>query len=205
MDDGPAKSPEPSDEALMEAYVGGDTQAFQRLFERHAPVLRAMMRRHTRHPQEASDLVQHTFLLLHRARADFKPGSKLRPWLYTIGMNALREHFRKKGRRREDPLEEEQLRELPSAPESGGLEERQEAALREQRVRGALAELPESQRVVIELHWFQGMGFPEVARVVGASVNAVKVRAHRGYVALRARLGGGETGGAGRHKPEEER
>ena len=42
---------------------------------------------------------------------------------------------------------------------------------------------------MIELHWFGGLSFPEVAEAVGSTVAAVKVRAHRGYVALRARLG----------------
>ena len=52
-----------------------------------------------------------------------------------------------------------------------------------------LGELPADQREVIELHWFDELEFPEVAQVVGASVSAVKVRAHRGYVRLRQALG----------------
>ena len=52
-----------------------------------------------------------------------------------------------------------------------------------------MADLPADQREVIELHWFDGLEFPEVAQVVGASVSAVKVRAHRGYVRLRQALG----------------
>ncbi len=55
-------------------------------------------------------------------------------------------------------------------------------------VRQALARLPESQRAVIQLHWFDGLSMSEVADVVGASVSAVKVRAHRGYKVLRAAL-----------------
>jgi DNA-directed RNA polymerase specialized sigma24 family protein len=48
--------------------------------------------------------------------------------------------------------------------------------------------LNRDQREVIELHWFDGLSFAEVGAVVGASVAAVKVRAHRGYVALRRLL-----------------
>ena len=55
-------------------------------------------------------------------------------------------------------------------------------------VRQALAELPEGQRTVIALHWFDGLSFAQVAEVVGANVSAVKVRAHRGYQQLRASL-----------------
>jgi hypothetical protein len=68
-----------------------------------------------------------------------------------------------------------------------------------------MMDLPADQREVIELHWFDGLEFPEVAQVVGASVSAVKVRAHRGYVRLRAALGDdavlppleGQTGAGG--------
>jgi RNA polymerase sigma-70 factor (ECF subfamily) len=61
------------------------------------------------------------------------------------------------------------------------------AETREQ-VREALDRLPESQRTVIQLHWFDGLSMSEVADVVGASVSAVKVRAHRGYKVLRTAL-----------------
>jgi RNA polymerase sigma-70 factor (ECF subfamily) len=54
-----------------------------------------------------------------------------------------------------------------------------------QAVRFALERLPEAQREVIALHWFGGVPLPEVAEVVGASLSAVKVRAHRGYAAMR--------------------
>src|SRR5689334_12688038 len=93
-----------SDEELMAAYVAGDTEAFRALFARHAPSLLGMMRRHVRSPDHANDLLQQTFLQLHRARLDFRPGSELRPWMYTIAMNCVREHFRRLGRRRESPL-----------------------------------------------------------------------------------------------------
>jgi DNA-directed RNA polymerase specialized sigma24 family protein len=71
-----------------------------------------------------------------------------------------------------------------------------------------LGDLPADQREVIELHWFDGLEFPEVAQVVGASVSAVKVRAHRGYVRLRQALGddaplphlGGEAEGGNRER-----
>ena len=58
-------------------------------------------------------------------------------------------------------------------------------------VEAALGRIPEAQRQVIELHWFAGLPFQDIAEAVGASVGAVKVRAHRGYEAMRALLLGG--------------
>lgn len=169
-----------SDEELMAAYVGGDQRAFDELFGRYGGMLLRIMRRQLREA-EAQELVQQTFLQLHRARLDFDGSRKLRPWLMTIAYNLKRELFRRKGRRPEAALDHEP--DDPHPPRDP-LEVADERA----RLRAALARIPEGQREVIVLHWFEELSFPEVAEIMGLSVSAVKVRAHRGYKALRAEL-----------------
>ena len=175
-----------SDEELMAAYVAGDQAAFRALFDRWAAPVFALARRRLPSDADARDVVQQTFLQLHRARADFAPGASLRPWLFTIALNLVRERHRRAGRRKESSLEAESVPE-PSAPPSPTLGEGDGEA---RRVRAALAQLPAAQREVIELHWLEERPFPEIAELVGASLSAVKVRAHRGYERLRAILGG---------------
>jgi RNA polymerase sigma factor (sigma-70 family) len=172
-----------SDEQLMEAYVAGNSAAFRIIFERYAPLLMRAMLRELYVREEANDLVQQTFLQLHRARADFDADQKLKPWIFTIALNLKREYFRRKKRRPERSLDAESAVE-PMVAALGAAQVDARRTL--QRVLGTL---PADQREVIELHWFDGLEFPEVAQVVGASVSAVKVRAHRGYVRLRAALG----------------
>jgi RNA polymerase sigma factor (sigma-70 family) len=177
-----------SDEELMQAYVAGDTAAFRELFARYAPLLARVLARQLRSSQEANDLVQQTFLQLHRARNDFRADAKLRPWLFTIALNLKREHFRRVRRHPEAPLELDGR--LDPAVEPRGTQ-RAEAA---RELQGVLVQIPPDQAEVIALHWLEGLSFAEVAEVVGASVSAVKVRAHRGYVALRKLLEDVETG-----------
>lgn len=165
----------------MAAYRAGDRGAFDALFARYAPRLRQMLNRRINRSDDVADLVQQTFLQLHRARADFREDAKLRPWLYTIALNLARQYFRRRGRRPETGLGEHE----PAERGRVGDPERP-AVARELRV--ALEALPAAQREVIELHWFAGLPFKEVAQVVGASESAVKVRAHRGYEKLRTRL-----------------
>jgi RNA polymerase sigma factor (sigma-70 family) len=172
-----------SDEQLMAAYVAGDGAAFRTIFERYAPLLLRAMLRELYVREEANDLVQQTFLQLHRARADFDASQKLKPWVFTIAMNLKREYFRRKKRRPERSLGDDAAAE-PAVAALGAA--RVDARRTLARV---LGDLPGDQREVIELHWFDGLDFPEVALVVGASVSAVKVRAHRGYVRLRQALG----------------
>ncbi len=167
----------------MAAYVAGDAAAFRVIFARYAPLLLRAMLRELYVREEANDLVQQTFLQLHRARADFDLGQKLKPWVFTIAMNLKREYFRKKKRRPERSLEADSIPEPAVAALGAARVEARHTLAR------VLDDLPADQREVIELHWFDGLEFPEVAAVVGASVSAVKVRAHRGYVRLRQALG----------------
>jgi RNA polymerase sigma-70 factor (ECF subfamily) len=168
-----------SDEELMVAYVSGDQGAFSELFHRYAPMLLRMMQRHVRY-HDAAEIVQQTFLQLHRARYDYDAGRPLRPWLITIACNLRREHFRRQKRRPEASLDVD-------PPASG---RRPDAFVGDDiaRLRRALDDLPEGQREVIALHWFEELGFAEVASLLGLTVSAVKVRAHRGYRALRRAL-----------------
>ena len=173
----------PSDEELMAAYVGGDRSAFAELFRRYAPRIQRLMQRDLGGAEEAHDLVQQTFLQLHRARRDFRAGAKLRPWLFTIALNLKRQHFRRLGRRPETSLSSEDGME-PAAPRGNP-----ESRVGDVQLRAALLRLPEAQREVIVLHWFEGLTFREIAETVGASQPAVKVRAHRGYNTLRKAMG----------------
>jgi len=172
---------EQSDEALMAAYVAGDPLAFDRLFVRWAPRIRQIYVRSGLGSDQADDLVQQCFLQVHRARSDFQPERRLHPWIYTIALNLRRQLFRSRGRKPEQGLDVEVHEPRapsidPDAPFVGAL------------VRTALAKLPDPQREVIVLHWFEGMSFAEIAAVLGGTVTAHKVRAHRGYGRLRAEL-----------------
>jgi RNA polymerase sigma-70 factor (ECF subfamily) len=171
-----------TDEELMAAHVAGDARAFRTLFERLAPGLERVMLRDLGQREEARDLVQQAFLQLHRARLDFDPTKRLKPWLYTIALNLKRELFRRKRRRPEHSGTDEADRQ-PVDPR-GQLQAEARRSLA-----WALERIPADQREVIELHWLAGLSFPELAGSIGISVAAAKVRAHRGYVRLRELLG----------------
>ncbi len=178
----------------MERYArGGDRAAFRTLFDRYSGRLLGYFRRFVGRDPVAQDLVQQTFLHLHRARKDYRLGAPLRPWLYTIAANLRREHFRRRGRRPEVQLDPDRHRGPVATPATSTPEARL--------LRRALAQLPEHERDVLVLHWFEGLSMAEVAQVLGASRSAVKVRAHRAYKKLQGMLEEGvptpvTTGGA---------
>jgi RNA polymerase sigma-70 factor (ECF subfamily) len=181
----------PSDEELMARYRDGELAAFRTLFERHAPLLLRVLSRDLARPGEAEDLLQQTFLQVHRARHDFDPSRRFRPWVVTIALNLKREHFRTARR----------LPPTATAELESGVAPRDHARVdARQSVVWALNRIPGDQREVIELHWFEGLSFGDVARCLGIGAVAAKVRAHRGYARLRALLGADDTGNLGREQ-----
>ncbi len=175
---------EDTDEALMQRYVEGDHEAFRALFERYAPVLMRLTARHLRSDELAREVVQQTFFKLHAARRDFRQGARLRPWVFTIAMNLVREHYRRAGRRKEIDFDEARVPIVER--ERGPIEGKQRVAL----LRAAVARLPDGQREVVELHWFEERPFAEVAEILGSTEGAVRVRAHRAYKRLKELLAG---------------
>jgi RNA polymerase sigma factor (sigma-70 family) len=175
-------SSELSDEDLLARHLAGDQEAFGQLVVRYGPVVQGLMRRGMARPQDADELVQDTFVLLHRSAASFDPSRRLRPWLLTIAHNVKREYFRRKGRRPEEELVLDGRRD-PSV-KAHDLDRRDA----QKELDRALAQLPDAQRQVVELHWLAGLSMPEVADTVGISLSAAKVRAHRAYKRMKAYL-----------------
>jgi RNA polymerase sigma factor (sigma-70 family) len=177
--------PGPAESALFERWLDGDERAFRQIFEALGPLVLAIARRHGLRDAEAKDVVQQTFLGVHRARGDFRRGAPVRPWIVTIARNVIRDHLRRRYVRREDALElDGPIEPRIEAPEYGV----PSAETLLGWAHKALAKLPEAQRRVIELHYLEGRSFAEVAKAVGCSEGAARVRAHRGYETLRSWL-----------------
>lgn len=169
----------PSDEQLMAAYINGDGEAFSALFSRYQPLLIHWLSRRMRRADDAQDVVQQAFLHVHRARRQFQQGRRLRPWLYTIAKNLSRDHARRCHNWREVMSDVEPADDQRDPAEALG---------DRTRVRRALASLPPIHQQVLALQWLEGMSYEEIAAEVGASYDAVKLRAFRARAALRVVL-----------------
>jgi RNA polymerase sigma-70 factor (ECF subfamily) len=173
-------------EALMLAYAQGDARAFEALFDLLAPRLRAFFLRMFRESATADDLLQVTFLKMHRARTGFAPGRGVRPWAYAIAGRVGLDELRKRKRTLEDASDD--VIERTAQAEPGSAEDAASAAERARRVREAIDRLPDGQRVVVHLHRFEELTFAEIARTLSTTEGAVKLRAFRAYENLRKLL-----------------
>jgi RNA polymerase sigma-70 factor (ECF subfamily) len=182
-----AMDQQPDVQALMAAYADGNDQVFPALFRAVAPRLLAFLRRSTPEAAQCDDLLQLTFVRLHAARDRYRAGAPLWPWLFTIATRVRIDELRKQHRRPRagGELDVDRLEAAPD-PEQAGAGMDQSA--RDQSVRAALDALPESHRVVIHMHRFEGLSFAEIGSVLGISAGAARIRAFRAYALLRAQL-----------------
>jgi RNA polymerase sigma-70 factor (ECF subfamily) len=170
------------------AAQAGDAAAYEKLLLELLPHLRGFVRRRIGDSDALEDVVQNVFVSLHRARHTYRPERPFGPWLHAVARNAVIDHARARARRtgREVPLSSDGVPEpvAPPSEPSAHLDLSPELAR-------ALEALPASQREAVELLQLRGLSVAEAADRVGVSRSALKVRAHRGYRALRARLAGG--------------
>ncbi len=170
-------------EALMAAYQQSNPEAATALVTQLSPQLFQFFLAQCRNRAEAEDLLQDFWLRIHKARATFRPGEPLLPWLYAIARRVKVDRYRKTKSTREHEVLSEQLPEKPS------LEKPKQTS---PNISEMLQSLPESQREVLLLLKVSGLSLEETARATGVSIGSVKQKAHRAYESLRKRLGRGE-------------
>jgi len=177
--------------AWMIEAQSGDTTSYEKLLLELLPHLRAFVRRRLGGrgglggAAGLEDVVQNVCLSIHRARHTYRSERPFAPWLHAVARNAAIDHARAQARRarREIPIETEGVLEPVAAPAQAP----PQVALSRELAR-ALAEIPPRQREAVELIQLHELSVAEAAARVGVSQTALKVRAHRGYRALRARL-----------------
>ena len=173
--------PDSNLEMLMARYQEGDFGAATVLIDRISPQLHRLFVAQFASRADADDLLQETWLRIHKVRHTYRPGEPVLPWLYAIARHVRVDHYRKAMRTaaREQRLEEGCKVAVAFPGESRGADN----------LEALLAPLPESQREVIEMLKVAGMSLEEVARATSSSVGSVKQKVHRAYDKLRQKMG----------------
>ena len=180
---------------LMGKYVDGDAAAFRALYKRVAPRLLNYLTRMGGRRALAEDLLQQTFMKVHRARSSYVRGANPVPWMYAIAHRTFIDDARKQKR-----AKVVLARDADAMPEARadvtGVPEDQVPVQRDpelaQAALAALDDLPPNQREALILTKLNGKSIAEAAALAGTTPGAMKVRAHRGYAALRKALAGVE-------------
>ena len=180
-----------SDEQLLAEARGGSVRALEDLLERHQAQIYRFGLKMCRHPEDARDVLQDTLLAMSRGVRDFRGASSLSTWLYSIA----RSYCLKKRRRSQFAPAEERSLDTDVAAEARRLAD--PGAAPDEAVAGkqveevmdaAISALEPRYREVLLLRDVEGLTAPEVAEVLGVSVQAVKSRLHRARLAVRQRV-----------------
>jgi RNA polymerase sigma-70 factor (ECF subfamily) len=187
---------EPSDETLAARAAAGDDSAFEAIVQRYqARVFRLACRLTS--DTDAPDVLQETFLQVHRHLSSFRGESQFGTWLYRIASNAALMHRRASARRPAAPLDEFLPRfddrgqhtktpaELQVASRADELLDRQFLA---GKAREVIARLPDLYRDAFVLRDLEEMSTTEVARMLGVEPATVRQRVHRARLLLRGYL-----------------
>lgn len=176
----------PSEHAALVAAVAQerDREAFARLFDHFAPRLTAYLLRQGADAAQAEEIVQDTMVTLWRKAALFDPGkSSLTTWLYRIARNRRIDLMR---RDRDMPLEPENP--VFDIADTTDLEGELDASQREAAVRSAMQTLPEEQRSLVVLAFFDGLSHSDIAERTGLPLGTVKSRIRLAFTRLRRTL-----------------
>jgi RNA polymerase sigma-70 factor (ECF subfamily) len=180
---------EPADAELMRRYARGDLAAFDRLYERHRAALYRFLVRQTRDAEFAGDLFQETWGKVIAYRDRYEERAQFRTFLFHVARNCWLDALRARGR---DVTWAAETIEPDDATlfdaHARGPESLTVAASEGERLRAALAQLPEAQREAFLLHEEGGLTIEEVARVTGVGAETAKSRVRYALVKLRAAL-----------------
>jgi RNA polymerase sigma-70 factor (ECF subfamily) len=177
-------------ETLLEGYQQADAEATTELIRRLSPdLLRFFLAQQTTRT-EAEDLLQNTWLRIHKARHTYRTGAPVLPWVFAIAKHVRVDGYRKRRRIQRYESVPESLPECPSPQETPRAETPTFESL--------IADLPQSQREVLTMLKVNGLSLDEVARATSSSVGAVKQKASRAYAKLRTLLSSSEPWGAAR-------
>jgi RNA polymerase sigma-70 factor (ECF subfamily) len=184
-------TPPPFPPQLRERLPRLDPVALESFFDAYFDRVYGYVRRLVNDEQLAEDLTQDVFLHIQRAFSTYDPERELRPWVFTIATNRVRDHWRSH-RHREGRKDVSVERDAALLGLSAG-EHRPDSDLAENELsailRDAVDELPEGMRMAVLLRVYEGLSFEAIGEVLDRSEVAVRKRYSRALEALRAALG----------------
>jgi RNA polymerase sigma-70 factor (ECF subfamily) len=182
---------EATDEDLLQAARAGDRNALEALLQRYQSRVYRFGVKMCRDPEDAKDVLQDTLFTMARTVRDFRGASSLSTWLYTVARSFCIKKRRRGKSTAAEPLSIDAVEEKDAAkvahPGPGPEEDVQNRQL-EEVLTEAITALAPMYREVLVLRDVEGLTAPQVAEVLGISVDAVKSRLHRARLEIRKSL-----------------
>ena len=178
------------DVELVVSLARGDREALGELYDRHGAPMLALGMKLLRDRGEAQEILHDVFLEAWKYAGDYDPSrGAVRTWLMLRMRSRCLDRIKSAARSRTSSAGEQLERVVGAAPAAAA--DHTDA----QRVHGALAELPDDQRKVLELGYFAGLSCSEMAEELSIPIGTVKSRMHAAMKKLRATFSAGRLEG----------
>lgn len=175
-----SKEPSLTDEMLLARVVTGDSDALEKLYDRHSQTVYSLILRIVSNQAIAEELLQETFWQIWKKSEQFSGGGAAAAWIYRIARNkALDQLRRQKVRPQAVDSDPEALEHLTS-PAERGVEAQIERIWHRQHIRLALDQIPDEQRLCLELAYFEGMSQQQIAEYTRTPLGTIKTRVRIG-------------------------
>lgn len=176
-----------SDGELLSRVANRDPAAFEALYQRYSSPVYGLALRRLRDQPAAEDAVQETFTAVWRAARSFdRERGACKSWLFAIARNAIVDSIRKRAYAALEPLEH--------APEPASSDPTPHQRAEDDWLRfcthAAVAQLPERERIPLELAYWHGLSQSEIAARLGLPLGTIKTRTRSGLARLAACLDG---------------
>jgi len=175
------------DEDLLLAVAEGDRAAFAHLYDRYSATVHGIVHAVVRDPSQSEEVTQEVFVEVWRMAARFDPDrGAARTWLLTMAHRRAIDRVRSEQSSR-DRTERIGHRDRPRAFDE--VSETVETTVEHEQVRAALDQLTDLQRQAVELAYYQGYTYREVAELLDTPLGTIKTRMRDGLIRLRDALG----------------
>ncbi len=177
-----------SDEQLMLEYAGGRAAAFDQLYARHKGPLFRFLLRGLQHRAQADECFQEVWMRVIQARERYRPEAAFGTWLYRIAHRLLIDQYRRHAARPGGTADDEAVILDTSGPEEAQPERALSEFEQRRRLQEALAELPDEQRIALQLRLEQELTLEAIGEITGVGRETVKSRLRYALDRLKARL-----------------
>jgi len=176
-----------SEDELLLATARGDQEAFAALYDRLAPLVHGIVRRVVRDPAQSEEVSQEVFVEIWRTAVRFDPDrGTARSWALTMAHRRAIDRVRSEQSARDRT---ERVAHGQHARDFDEVSERVEVGIEHEQVRSALGSLTDLQRQAVELAYYQGYTYREVAELLDTPLGTIKTRMRDGLIRLRDALG----------------
>ena len=163
----------------LAAHLRGDQQAFAKLMQAYRKPVYCLLMRQGLEPQHCDDLFQEIFIKVHRSAHQYQPSRPLSPWIFTIVLNTLRNHFRSQPQASaSDQVLQAMSDNAPGPEQAAELDETLNW------LEQAMVQLPRAQAEALTLSVVKGMKLKDICQVLNIPLNTLKTHLRRARQAL---------------------